>query len=161
MLESDSEEDQPDNDENYAICTDRLHDGVVTKLPCGGRHQFHRACIRTWLETRSTYPFYRINVLEELLADSGFKDEMMGPPDQAECYVYNRDLFIERVSIVPCTSNHLSHKECAQDFIRVHGACPNCYERILHGIVLEDPLIRLTPLETILLEGLRHVNVAQ
>lgn len=160
-LESDSEEDRPDNDESCAICTDRLHDGVVTELPCGGRHRFHRACIRTWLETRSTCPFCRTNVLEELLADSGFEDEMMGPPDQAECHVCNRDLFIERVSIIPCTSNHLSHKECAQDFIRAHGACPDCYERLPHAIVLEDPPIRLTPLETVLLEGLRHVDVAQ
>ena len=54
-----------DGKESCTICLGALGAGAaLLRLPCGGKHSFHAACVRTWLQRKRTCPTCR----EELFA---------------------------------------------------------------------------------------------
>lgn len=152
-----------ENDEDCSICRERFQNEVAVQLPCDQRHRFHKQCIGTWLARSSTCPLCRINVLEQLLADftPDFGDEMAGPDGQGECRSCGRHLYSEPVSMLPCTNHHAFHKTCVQEFIATYEACPICHEVVPSTFVAGNPPILLRPIESVILTGLQHVDIAQ
>jgi len=51
------------SNKDCAICTTQFEENQqIITLPCDPRHYFHEACIRDWLDIRSSCPICRTNI---------------------------------------------------------------------------------------------------